>query len=200
MGAIRREHTLMPGQLVSLHRDCGQFGNSCMQNTCPELVPVYRKAGKEVPLGVMGIGHWRKRLHGGHLQGRKSQPEAQLAFWALGGSAGSRGSPFPPVVVKDRVEPKAEGPCPTLPSSPPALTLVSPEGAWKAGLPINSSLSQASDLRLGSALCPPPLPGSEQSLGGTTSTLENHSSPCDPSSSIGRTASPAVLSLAGGEH
>lgn len=117
MGAIRREHTLMPGQLVSLHRDCGQFGNSCMQNTCPELVSVYRKAGKEVPLGVVGIGHWRKRLQGGHLQGRKSQPEAQLAFWALGGS------PLPPVVVEDRVEPKAEGPCPTLPSSPhPCLT------------------------------------------------------------------------------
>lgn len=162
-------------------------------------MPAYRKAGKEVPLGVVGTGHWRKRLHGGRLQGRKSQPEAQLAFWARGGSAGFRGSPLPPV-VKGRVEPKAEGPCPTLPSSPPALTLVSPEGAWRAGLPINPSLSQARDLRLGSALCPPPLLGSHQSLGGTTSTLENHSSPCDPSRSIGRTARPAVSSLAGGKH
>lgn len=91
----------------------------------------------------VGTGHWRKRLRdyrchqlrGGHLQGRKRQLEAQLTLGALGGSAGPRSAPLPPAAVKDRAEPKAEGPCPTLPSSPALSHLKVPGGP---GSPLTS--------------------------------------------------------------
>lgn len=63
-----------------------------------------------------------------------------------GGAPGGRGCPPPPAALKGRAavvraEPKAEGPCPTLPSS---LALLSPAGAWRVGAPVHPVLSQAS--------------------------------------------------------
>lgn len=114
---------------------------------------------------MVGTRPWRQRLrdlscyqlHRGHPQGRESPLEAQLAPWALGGPAGPRGPPPLPAAVEGWAafvwaEPKAEGLCPTWPSS---LALFSPESTWRVGLPINPSLSQAQAPRLGSALCLP---------------------------------------------
>lgn len=80
-----------------------------------------------MPLRVVGTGAWRKRPRDlkCHPQDSERPLEALLAPWALGGSAGPRGSPPLPAAVKGRAAVVRAEPKPKLKASalpcPPAL-------------------------------------------------------------------------------